>query len=620
MGQDIVMESPSTSLQHTETSSLNICHYEQPSSLNICHFEQPSSLNNTPHKQLPSSSIILQEQSSFTIPPHSLPPLRDLQSEQRRPIAEAQSAPPLTNQSYSQQSFHRFNILDPKDPLHTVQPLDDVQVCSDELLYTLLKKHFPSDPNPRFKSSEQKLLCKMAIERSENVVAIMSTGSGKSLSWLLPARLEDKMMTVVIVPHSSLLLDHLRTAKEASIACIHWTVATEEVPQGTRILSLLSRLFSNNIHRIARTILDEGHGIMTTGSFRKDFNKIHPLAAYPVQRIILSASVALQKQPHFLDLLRRSQNTTIIRGPSDQPKISYHILRFETHKVTADNVISVVNKVRERCFSPTDSGIIYCSNISDVEDLAKKLPSCTKYHSKLSSEERSTNLRDWYNGTVKFIASTTGMINGINNPNVKAVFFYEDAYGALNCYQGGGRLSREGQIGYALYLNATLKPMSSVNDNKIDFEGRREAKIWVASNECRWLVFSQMLDGTEMPCSRLPGAVPCDFCSPNSPLTTELKLITQRPSEKLTFDDEDHFYVDKPPTSNEFSATVLVDSMAYKMARTSLKHKAEILSRATTEIGRNCPMCWAFHGILSLVTDLQNSSGNALESKDIYRR
>ncbi|KIJ40813.1 hypothetical protein M422DRAFT_256246 [Sphaerobolus stellatus SS14] len=209
MVQDFVMEAPATSLQHRETSSLNICRYEQLSSLNIRHFEQPSSSNNNPHKQLASSDIILQEQSSFTIPPHSRPPLRDVPSEQRQPITEAQSAPRLTHESYSQHSLHQFNILDPKDPLHTVQPLDDIKVqdllhplqaCSDELLYTLLKKHFPSNPNPRFKSSEQKLLCKMAIERSENVVAIMSTGSGKSLSWLLPARLEDRMMMVVIVP------------------------------------------------------------------------------------------------------------------------------------------------------------------------------------------------------------------------------------------------------------------------------------------------------------------------------------------------------------------------------------------------------------------------------------
>ncbi|KIJ31750.1 hypothetical protein M422DRAFT_266500 [Sphaerobolus stellatus SS14] len=61
------------------------------------------------------------------------------------------------------------------------------QVCSDIFLLALLQKHFPRIENPIFKSAAQTKMVRMSLERIQNFVAVMSTGGGKSLSWVLPA-------------------------------------------------------------------------------------------------------------------------------------------------------------------------------------------------------------------------------------------------------------------------------------------------------------------------------------------------------------------------------------------------------------------------------------------------
>ncbi|KIJ35600.1 hypothetical protein M422DRAFT_262186 [Sphaerobolus stellatus SS14] len=90
------------------------------------------------------------------------------------------------------------------------------QVCSDNFVLALLCKHFPLIENPIFKSAAQKKMVRMSIERIQNFVAVMSTGGGKSLSWLLPAWLDNNMMTVIIILHSAFLDNHICAAGGSS--------------------------------------------------------------------------------------------------------------------------------------------------------------------------------------------------------------------------------------------------------------------------------------------------------------------------------------------------------------------------------------------------------------------
>ncbi|KIJ33253.1 hypothetical protein M422DRAFT_52487 [Sphaerobolus stellatus SS14] len=171
---------------------------------------------------------------------------------------------------------------------------------SDGILFDLLKKQYPCIQYPTFKSPAQHMMAKMSVERKKNFVVIMPTGSGKSLSWMLPAWIQDDKMTAIIVPHSSLLNNHIHAAEEAKIPCIRWTVETLRVPPGTKFIFLAlesatspkwEEFLKQNETCIVRSVIDEAHEILTMESFRQNFDRIHMLASHRHQRIFLTATL-----------------------------------------------------------------------------------------------------------------------------------------------------------------------------------------------------------------------------------------------------------------------------------------------------------------------------------------
>jgi superfamily II DNA helicase RecQ len=74
-------------------------------------------------------------------------------------------------------------------------------------------------------------MVEMAIARQRNFVGILPTGGGKSLVFLLPSLVEERFMTVVLIPNKMLLRDMIRKARAARIECAQWTTNTLGSPK-----------------------------------------------------------------------------------------------------------------------------------------------------------------------------------------------------------------------------------------------------------------------------------------------------------------------------------------------------------------------------------------------------
>ena len=57
------------------------------------------------------------------------------------------------------------------------------------------------DDNLRFKSIEQAEAIKMALRRESDLMIILPTGGGKTLTYLLPIYMEEDLTTVIVVPY-----------------------------------------------------------------------------------------------------------------------------------------------------------------------------------------------------------------------------------------------------------------------------------------------------------------------------------------------------------------------------------------------------------------------------------
>lgn len=73
-----------------------------------------------------------------------------------------------------------------------------------------------------FKSDEQLELIQAALNRREDVIAILPTGGGKSAAFEVPAKMEEGLQTIVIVPFKALLKDIMQRVKKLGINVLWW--------------------------------------------------------------------------------------------------------------------------------------------------------------------------------------------------------------------------------------------------------------------------------------------------------------------------------------------------------------------------------------------------------------
>ena len=110
---------------------------------------------------------------------------------------------------------------------------------SKAYLEGLLQQHFPLIANPKFKSMLQMEALELAISKTKvNFVAVMPTGSGKSLLFTLPPFHEPGSQTYCVVPNVALLQDHLSRAQKLGLRTHVWTTAACKVPPDIQLVFL----------------------------------------------------------------------------------------------------------------------------------------------------------------------------------------------------------------------------------------------------------------------------------------------------------------------------------------------------------------------------------------------
>jgi hypothetical protein len=85
---------------------------------------------------------------------------------------------------------------------------------------------FLQDPLAQFTCQEQVILLELMLQRCQSVLAVLGTGSGKTLTILMQAALQNNLVTIVVLPLSSLHDDLRRRAAARKVSYSQW------VPKG----------------------------------------------------------------------------------------------------------------------------------------------------------------------------------------------------------------------------------------------------------------------------------------------------------------------------------------------------------------------------------------------------
>ncbi len=345
-----------------------------------------------------------------------------------------------------------------------------------------------------------------SILNRKNVVAIMPTGSGKSLCYQIPALIFEGL-TIVVSPLISLMKDQVIQLQENGIkaAYLNSSLPPSEYQNHINLIlenkikllyaapeTLLLEKTINILQQVQVDLIaiDEAHCISEWGhDFRPEYRKLNHFRDYfpEVTTIALTATatpIVQQDIQHNLSV----PDSELFISSFDRNNLFLEIL-------PKNDPLSQTVEFIERF--KNQSGLIYCFSRKQVDSLSADLRdlgySVLPYHAGLSDYERKFHQEAFVKDDVNIIVATIAFGMGINKPDVRFVLHHDLPKNIESYYQQIGRAGRDGIDSYCqlLFSYGDIVKIKYFLKEKTETEKMKELKLLNAmidfceTEECR---------------------------------------------------------------------------------------------------------------------------------------
>lgn len=305
-----------------------------------------------------------------------------------------------------------------------------------------------------FRSGQKEIID--AILANKNILAVMPTGSGKSICYQIPAIIKGQV-SIVISPLISLMQDQVNSInKNGEIAA--FINSTLDYSQYQKVLQKVANNKINLIYlspeklnnpEFIETIknikpyylfVDEAHCISEWGhNFRPSYRNIHNFAvAIGIKNIsAFTATATPEVRKDIVDQLKFVSPEIFVFG-FERENIA---LRVEKTKDKKERISKIIK-------SKEVPAIVYTSTRKHAEGLAEYLQlqkiKASYYHAGLSNDIRRIIQDDFDKNNLDVIVATNAFGMGIDKKDIGLVIHYNIPGSIENLYQEFGRAGRDG--------------------------------------------------------------------------------------------------------------------------------------------------------------------------------
>ncbi|MGA8610246.1 MAG: DNA helicase RecQ [Xanthobacteraceae bacterium] len=368
-----------------------------------------------------------------------------------------------------------------------------------------------------------------AILDGRDVLAVMPTGSGKSLCYQLPALLRDGL-TIVVSPLIALMRNQVAQLCGYGIAAAALNSANDPA-ENRSVLDRIARGEMRLIYvaperllradtldflkraKVALLAVDEAHCISQWGhDFRPEYAALGSVQAAlgVVQTVAFTATADAATRTDILQKLFSRPPALFVHG-FDRPNLRLAMqAKIGGRKQVGDFIKNHVGQ----------SGIVYCASRRKTEELAEYLREsdvkALPYHAGMETAARSRNQDAFLQEDGVVMIATVAFGMGIDKPDVRFVLHADMPSNIESYYQEIGRAGRDGLPADTLTLYAMgdirLRRMqidesdSSDEQKRVDRQRLNALVSLCESPRCRRQTLLTYFGETTQPCGN------CDFC------------------------------------------------------------------------------------------------------------